>query len=97
MDPSSGLHRSGSNFSSPRELIRQRANKYIFGGYRKIVLKWVNISSKQSYLTYYVNTINYTQQAAGMQFTEFTEPYSSNYVVIYMTSLWIRGSFGTLV
>ena len=42
-----------------------------------------------------MNTINYTAQAAGKQFTQFTTPYTSNYIVIFMTSLWVRGSFGT--
>ena len=31
----------------------------------------------------------------GSAFTQFTEPYSSNYVVIFMTSLWVKGTFGT--
>ena len=43
-----------------------------------------------STLRYYSNTINYTAQAAGSSFTQFTTPYSSNYIVIFMTSLWIR-------
>ena len=41
-------------------------------------------------MRYYSNTINYTAQAAGNDFTQFTTPYSSNYIVIFMTSLWIR-------
>ena len=55
----------------------------------------MNISSKASDWKYYVNEINYTAQAAGQRFTKFTAPYSGNYVVIFMTSLWIAGSFGT--
>ena len=43
-------------------------------------------------MTYYTNYINYTSQANGMTFTKFTQPYSRNYVVIFMTSLWIRSS-----
>ena len=54
----------------------------------------VNISDKSSGTTYYVNTINYTSQAAGQQFTQFTTPYEGNYIVIFMTSLWIAGQFG---
>ena len=46
------------------------------------------------HLTYYTNTINYTAQTAGSQFRTFTEPLSSNYIVIFMTSLWIRGKTG---
>ena len=45
-------------------------------------------------LTYYVNEINYTSQAAGQQFTQFTNPLSGNYIVIFMTSLWIRATTG---
>ena len=45
-------------------------------------------------LKYYVNTINYTAQAAGQQFTQFTTPYSGNYIVLFMTSLWIKGRTG---
>ena len=48
-------------------------------------------------LVYYTNTINYTAQAQGMAFTKFTQPLSRNYIVIFMTSLWIQGTFGTHV
>ena len=52
----------------------------------------VNITTKQTFLTYYTNYINYTAQAAGNTFTTFQTPYSGNYIVIFMTSLWIRAS-----
>ena len=34
----------------------------------------VNITQKQSYVTTYSNTINYTQQASALQYREFSEP-----------------------
>jgi hypothetical protein len=54
----------------------------------------VNISSKSSSLTFYTNYIDYTVQAHGLRFSNFTDPLGSNYVVIFMTSLWIAGTFG---
>ena len=55
----------------------------------------MNITSKSTTKTnYYVNVINYTAQSNGMAFRKFTNPLSSNYLVLYMTSLWILGSFG---
>ena len=52
----------------------------------------MNISSKSSSLKFYTNYINYTAQAQGMMFTKFTQPYARNYLVIFMTSLWIMSS-----
>ena len=54
------------------------------------IITKANITSQVSTMRYYSNTINYTAQAAGNDFTQFTTPYSSNYIVIFMTSLWIR-------
>lgn len=45
-------------------------------------------------MTWFSETINYTSQAGGRSFTKFTEPLSSNNIVIYITSLWIAGTFG---
>ena len=45
-------------------------------------------------MRYYSNTIDYTQQAHGKQFAHFTAPYASNYIVLFITSLWIRGRTG---
>ena len=55
----------------------------------------VNITYMQPKLAYYTNYINYTEQAEGLLYTKFTKPYSSNYIVLYMTSFWVRGTFGT--
>jgi hypothetical protein len=55
----------------------------------------VNITIQQSKLTYYTNYINYTDQAKGLLHSKFTTPYSSNNIVLYMTSFWVRGTFGT--
>ena len=49
----------------------------------------------QTYQTFYSNTINYTAQAAGRAFNKFTTPYDRNNIVLFMTSLWIRASFGS--
>ena len=38
--------------------------------------------------------INYTQQATGRSFNTFTQPYTSNKIVLYITNLWIQGDFG---
>ena len=47
--------------------------------------------------TFYTNYINYTAQsnAFGYLHNSFTAPLTSNYIVIFMTSLWIRGSSGS--
>jgi hypothetical protein len=42
-----------------------------------------------------VNYVNYTAQAAGMTHDKFTLPYSSNNIVLFMTSLWVRATFGS--
>ena len=52
----------------------------------------VNITAQVTPLTFYTNYINYTQQAQGLTFTSFTQPLANNYIVIFMTSLWIRSS-----
>ena len=43
-------------------------------------------------LSYYTNYINYTAQAAGLTHNQFTLPYSSNKIVLFMTSFWVRGT-----
>ena len=52
----------------------------------------MNISVRSHSLQYYTNYINYTAETAGRSFTTFTTPYSSNYIVLYITSLWIKGN-----
>jgi len=44
--------------------------------------------------TYYTNQINYTSQASDRTFKRFTTPYNRNTIVLFMTSLWIRATFG---
>ena len=92
MDPIRGLHRSRPDFPAPLKLLRQRPHKLHRGKYRNLVATQVNITSQVVPLTYYTNYINYTKQAAGLTFTSFSQPLSSNYIVIFMTSLWIRSS-----
>jgi hypothetical protein len=41
-----------------------------------------------------VEYVNYTQQAFDRNFKTFTAPLASNKIVLFMTSLWIRGTFG---
>ena len=53
----------------------------------------VNITSKSSSLQYFTEYINYSEQASSRAYKTFTEPLSSNYIVLYMTSLWIAASF----
>jgi hypothetical protein len=55
----------------------------------------VNISVMQTDLTYYANYINYTDQAAGLAHNTFTTPYSSNSIVLFITSFWVRALFGS--
>ena len=38
--------------------------------------------------------INYTQQATGRSFNTFSEPYTSNKIVLYITNLWVNGNSG---
>jgi hypothetical protein len=49
----------------------------------------------KSSLAYYTNYINYTDQAIGYSHNKFTQPYSSNKIVLFMTSFWVRGTFGS--
>ena len=54
----------------------------------------VNITSKStSKVNYYTNYINYTAQADGRTFRYFTDPLTSNHIVLYISALWIRGTF----
>lgn len=40
----------------------------------------------------YVNTINYTQQAAGLNYTTFQAPFSRNKILLFMTSIFFYGT-----
>ena len=83
---------SRSHLSPPSQLLRQRSSKLLGRGHRNIPSTQVNISTRSSTATtYYSNTINYTAQSAGMTFRKFTTPLSSNYIVLFITSLWTRG------
>jgi hypothetical protein len=55
----------------------------------------VNITTMKSQLAYYANYINYTDQAAGLSHNQFTTPLSSNKIVLFMSSFWVRGTSGT--
>ena len=39
----------------------------------------------------YTNIVNYTQQAQGLRYTTFSQPYSNNKILLFMTSLFIFG------
>ena len=55
----------------------------------------MNISSKNLATTFYTNYINYTEQASGKKFRYFSAPYTTgDNIVIFMTSLWVKGTFG---
>ena len=94
MDPVSGISGGGPYLPASPELLRQRPHQLYRWQYSNWFLMKVNISDKSSSEKFYVNTINYTSQASGRAFTQFTTPYTGNYIVIFMTSLWIAGTFG---
>lgn len=52
----------------------------------------INITLNTTTRNYYTNIINYTQQAAGMTYKTFQEPLSRNKVLLFLTSLFIRGT-----
>jgi len=54
----------------------------------------VNITAKATSLKYFTEYINYTSQAATRPYNTFTSPLNSNIIVLFMTSLWIRGTIG---
>ena len=54
----------------------------------------VNISTRSTRLKYFTEYIDYTQQATGRPFNTFASPLSSNIIVLFMTSLWIQGTYG---
>jgi hypothetical protein len=48
-------------------------------------------------MTYFSEIIDYSQQASGRLFNNFTLPLASNKIVLFITSLWIRGTSGNVV
>lgn len=55
----------------------------------------VNITLNRTTPNYYTNIINYTQQAVGLPYTTFLEPLNRNKVLLFLTSLFIRGTSGS--
>jgi hypothetical protein len=51
----------------------------------------VNISEALESFKTYTNVINYTLQAAGSYYNTFLPPYSRNKVLLFMTSIILRG------
>ena len=52
----------------------------------------VNITQKSTtQVMVYTNIVNYTQQAQGLRYTTFSQPYSNNRILLFMTSLFIFG------
>ena len=51
-----------------------------------------NVTTHQSLTTTYHNTVNYTQQAAGMGHKIFYEPFENIKILLFMTSLNIEGT-----
>ena len=52
----------------------------------------VNITQQStSQVMVYTNIVNYTQQAQGLRYTTFSQPYSNNRILLFMTSLFIFG------
>ena len=52
----------------------------------------VNITDKSYNMQTYTNTINYTQQTAGMRFRTFQTPLSRNKILLFCTSFFGAGS-----
>lgn len=53
-------------------------------------LSLVNVTVKNpSAMEYYTNVVNYTQQASGSTYTTFTEPFSSNKILFFLTNFEI--------
>ena len=55
------------------------------------------MSVKQTYQTTFTEVIDYTVQAAGNAFNTFTYPLAANRIVLFITSLWIKGTSGYLL
>ena len=72
--PISGLSSSGSDFPPPPQLLRQHPHRPGWPQRHSTPpLIKVNITTKNTgSVTYYTNTINYTNQAMGSAFTQFT-------------------------
>ena len=52
----------------------------------------VNITQQSTtQVMVYTNIVNYTQQAQGLRYTTFSQPYSNNRILLFMTSLFIFG------
>ena len=52
----------------------------------------VNITQRsETQVMVYTNIVNYTQQAQGLRYTTFSQPYSNNRILLFMTSLFIFG------
>jgi hypothetical protein len=54
----------------------------------------VNISSKATGWTSYVNDIDYSAQASSMTYNTFTQPFNRNFIVVFMTSFWVQTDYG---
>ena len=52
----------------------------------------VNVTSPSTVLQTYTNSINYTDQAAGRTFKHFSEPLENTKILLFLTTLFIRGS-----
>jgi hypothetical protein len=53
----------------------------------------VNLTARQTSVTTYENTVNYTVQAAGRKYTSFPSPLSGNKVLVYICSIDIWSKF----
>lgn len=53
-------------------------------------LSLVNVTSKNpSAMKYFTNVVNYTEQASGRTYNSFSEPLSSNKILLFMTNFEI--------
>ena len=53
-----------------------------------------NITEKKiNQIQTYTNVINYTTQAAGMQYNRFSPPFENNRIILYMVATHIYGTF----
>ena len=52
-----------------------------------------NITVKATEPTVFTNVVNYTQQAAGLTYTSFLEPFENNKILLYIMALDIFSKF----
>ena len=50
-----------------------------------------NLTTRDPFPKYYFNIINYTSQAVGQRYTNFSSPLSNNKILLFLTTFYVTG------